>query len=254
MNILFCAANGSGYDMMLNILYLISLCFIPAVIWAVYVSIKVNVMFKKYNKVNSRKGLPAYMVARQILDSEGLTNVQIGRCSGSLSDHYDPRSKTVVLSDAVYNSSSIAAIGVAAHEVGHAIQHAKNYAPVKIRGALVPVLNLSTKLLIPVLILNIILTIFLPVTSNVPMIIYYVLLGVFGLNLLFALVTLPVEFNASGRAKEILEDMAILDSDEIHGVSKVLRSAAMTYVASFVITLIQFARILLIVLSSRKRN
>ena len=112
---------------------------------------KVKIVFNRYNQVNSKKGIPAYMVARQILDSEGLTDVQIGRCSGSLSDHYDPRSKTVVLSDSVYNSSAIAAIGVAAHEVGHAIQHAKNYAPVKIRGALVPVLNLSSKLLIPVL-------------------------------------------------------------------------------------------------------
>ena len=180
--------------------------------------------------------------------------MQIGRCSGSLSDHYDPRSKTVVLSDSVYNSSAIAAIGVAAHEVGHAIQHAKNYAPVKIRGALVPVLNLSSKLLIPVLIINILLTIFLPASSPVPMAIYYVLLAVFGLNLLFALVTLPVEFNASNRAKEILDDMAILDDNEIRGVSRVLRTAAMTYVASFVITLIQFARILLIVMASRKKD
>lgn len=138
--------------------------------------------------------------------------------------------------------------------MGHAIQHAKNYAPVKIRGALVPVLNLSSKLLIPVLIINILLTIFLPASSPVPMAIYYVLLAVFGLNLLFALVTLPVEFNASNRAKEILDDMAILDDNEIRGVSRVLRTAAMTYVASFVITLIQFARILLIVMASRKKD
>ncbi len=254
MNTLFCAASGSAYDLTLNILYIVALCFIPAVLWALYVSIKVKIVFNRYNQVNSKKGIPAYMVARQILDSEGLTDVQIGRCSGSLSDHYDPRSKTVVLSDSVYNSSAIAAIGVAAHEVGHAIQHAKNYAPVKIRGALVPVLNLSSKLLIPVLILNILLSVFLPVSSNVPTAIYYVLLAVFGLNLLFALVTLPVEFNASNRAKDILDDMAILDDNEIRGVSRVLRTAAMTYVASFVITLIQFARILLIVMASRKKD
>lgn len=252
MNILLCASQE--YDMMLNILYLVALCFIPVFIWSIYTSIKVKTTFKKFDKVNSKKGLPAHIIARQILDSEGLTDVQIGRCAGSLSDHYDPRSNTVVLSDSVYNSSSIAAIGVAAHEVGHAIQHAKNYVPIKIRGALVPILNLSSKLLVPVLILNIILTIFLPVTSNLPMIIYYVLLGVYAVNMLFSLVTLPCEFNASGRAKEILEDMGILDQEEITGVSKVLRSAAMTYVASFVLTLVQLARILFIILASKRRD
>ena len=185
---------------------------------------------------------------------ESCRKIKIGRCAGSLSDHYDPRSNTVVLSDSVYNSSSIAAIGVAAHEVGHAIQHARNYAPIKIRGALVPVLNLSSKLLVPILIINIFLTVFLPVTSNLPMIIYYVLLGVYALNMLFALVTLPCEFNASSRAKDILEDLSILDSDEIKGVSKVLRSAAMTYVASFVLTLVQLARILFIILASKRRD
>ena len=252
MNILLCASQE--YDMMLNILYLVALCFIPVFIWSIYTSIKVRMTFKKFDKVNSTKGLPAHIIARQILYSEGLTDVKIGRCAGSLSDHYDPRSNTVVLSDSVYNSSSIAAIGVAAHEVGHAIQHARNYAPIKIRGALVPVLNLSSKLLVPILIINIFLTVFLPVTSNLPMIIYYVLLGVYALNMLFALVTLPCEFNASSRAKDILEDLSILDSDEIKGVSKVLRSAAMTYVASFVLTLVQLARILFIILASKRRD
>ncbi len=252
MNILLCASQE--YDMMLNILYLVALCFIPVFIWSIYTSIKVRMTFKKFDKVNSTKWLPAHIIARQILDSEGLTDVKIGRCAGSLSDHYDPRSNTVVLSDSVYNSSSIAAIGVAAHEVGHAIQHARNYAPIKIRGALVPVLNLSSKLLVPILIINIFLTVFLPVTSNLPMIIYYVLLGVYALNMLFALVTLPCEFNASSRAKDILEDLSILDSDEIKGVSKVLRSAAMTYVASFVLTLVQLARILFIILASKRRD
>ncbi len=180
--------------------------------------------------------------------------MQIGRCGGSLSDHYDPRNNTVYLSESVYNSPSIAAIGVAAHEVGHAIQHARNYAPVKIRGALVPVLNISSKMLIPILIVNIFLTIFLPVNSAIPMYIYYAIFGIYALNMLFAMVTLPCEFNASSRAKEILVDMGMLDEDEIRGVSKVLRSAAMTYVASFVLTLIQLARILLIILSNRRRD
>ncbi len=242
-----------SYDLMLNILYLISLCFIPAVLWALYTSYKVNSNFKKFSKIQSRKGLPAHMIARQILDSEGLTDVRIGRVAGKLTDHYDPRSKTVVLSDSVYDSCSIAAIGVATHEVGHAIQHARKYVPVKVRSALVPVLNLSSKLLIPILIINIILT-FVLYDSNLPMYIYYALLGIFGLNMIFALVTLPCEFNASSRAKNILLDMNILDVEEVTCVNKVLRSAAMTYVASFVITLIQFARILLIILSSTRKK
>lgn len=252
MNILLCSATG--YDLFLNILFILAICLLPALLWSIFVSIKVKLTFNKFNKINSKKGLPAYMVARQILDSEGLNDIQIGRCSGSLSDHYNPRTKTVFLSDTVYDSTAIAAIGVAAHEVGHAIQHAHNYAPVKIRGILVPILNISSKLLLPAIIINILLTIFLPVNSNIPMIIYYVLLGVYALNVVFTFVTLPCEFNASGRAKDILEDMGFLEEDEVQSVSKVLRSAAMTYVAAFVISLLQMARILLIILSSRKRK
>ena len=252
--IILCEMSAASYETMISILYLICILFIPVLLWSIYVSFKVKSNFKKFNMVSSKKGLPAHIVARQILDSEGLTNVQIGRCGGTLSDHYDPRNNTVYLSESVYNSPSIAAIGVAAHEVGHAIQHAHNYAPVKIRGALVPVLNISSKMLIPILIVNIFLTIFLPVNSAIPMYIYYAIFGIYALNMLFAMVTLPCEFNASSRAKEILVDMGMLDEDEIRGVSKVLRSAAMTYVASFVLTLIQLARILLIILSNRRRD
>lgn len=240
--------------MMLNILYLIVLCFIPVLLWSIYTSYKVNRDFKKYSSVNSKIGIPAYQVARMILDSEGLTDVKIGQCRGNLSDHYDPRSNTVVLSETVYNSSSIAAIGVAAHEVGHAIQHANKYVPVKVRGALVPLLNIGSKMLMPILIVNILLTIIMPVTSSLPLIVYYVLLGIYGLNMIFALVTLPCEFNASARAKDILGDLAIMDDGELKLVSKVLKSAAMTYVASFVLTLIQMARILLILLSARRNK
>lgn len=252
--IILCEMSAASYDTLINILYLICILFIPVLLWSIYVSYKVNANFRKFNMVASKKGLPAHIVTRKILDSEGLTNVQIGRCSGSLSDHYDPRTNTVYLSDSVYNSTSIAAIGVAAHEVGHAIQHAQKYVPVKIRGALVPVLNLSSKMLMPILIVNIFLTIFLPFNSPIPMYIYYAIFAIYALNMLFALVTLPCEFNASSRAKEILVDMQILDEEEVLGVSKVLRSAAMTYVASFVMTLIQLARILLIILSNSKRN
>lgn len=253
MNILLCALNDIEYDYMLLILYLIAICFVPVLLISIFISANVNITYSRFNGINSKKGLPANLVARKILDSEGLTNVKIGMCEGTLSDHYDPRTNTVVLSRAVYNSSSISAIGVAAHEVGHAIQHAKNYIPVKIRGALVPVLNFSSKLLIPALIVNVILTFVFP-TNNIIMIFYYVIFGIYGLNFLFSLVTLPCEFNASRRAKYILSDMGFLDDEEVKGVSKVLTAAAMTYVASFVMTLIQLARILFIILSNRKRD
>lgn len=254
MSTLICALSAEQYDLLVKILVIITMCFIPVFIWSLYVSIKVQTTFSKFNKVPSTKKIPAYMVARQILDSEGLSNVRIGKCSGALTDHYDPRTNTVVLSEAVYNSSSIGAIGVAAHEVGHAIQHAKNYLPVKIRGALVPVLNLSSRLLFPAIIINMFLTIFLQPSSPIPMAIFYVILGVYGLNMLFSLVTLPCELNASRRAKDILSDLYILNDEEIGGVSKVLSAAAMTYVASFIMTIIQFARILLIILSNSNRN
>lgn len=253
MNILLCELSDLGYDYLLVILYLIAICFVPVFLISIFISANVRITYNRFNGVQSKKGLPAHMVARKILDSEGLTDVKIGTCAGTLSDHYDPRSNTVVLSASVYNSTSIAAIGVAAHEVGHAIQYARNYVPVKIRRILVPVVNISSKLLIPALIINLILTFVFP-TNNVVMIIYYAIFGVYALTFLFSLVTLPCEFNASSRAKYILSDMEFLDDEEIKGVSKVLTAAAMTYVASFVMTLIQLARILLIILSSRRRD
>lgn len=239
--------------MLLTILYLISICFVPVFIASIFISLNVNRSFKKYSQVTSKKGLPAHVVARQILDSEGLTDIKIGRVVGKLTDHYDPRSKTVVLSDSVYDSCSIAAIGVATHEVGHAIQHAKNYVPIKIRSALVPVLNLGSKLLVPLLIINVFLTILL-LNSNVPIYIFYALLAVYGVNMIFSLVTLPCEFNASSRAKDILLDMHIMDDEEVACVGKVLNAAAMTYVAAFIMTLIQFARILFVILSHSRRR
>lgn len=253
MNILLCLTDAQN-ERLLSILYLVAIMFIPVFLWCLYTSFKVKYDFNKYSKVNSKAGIPAYQVARMILDSEGLTNVQVGICNGNLTDHYDPRSNVVMLSNSVYNSSSVAAIGVAAHEVGHAIQHANNYIPVKARGFLVPVLNFSSKLLLPILLLNIVLTFLVPINRSIPMLIYFILLGIYGLNMIFALVTLPCEFNASSRAKDILEDLNIMDDGEIKLVSKVLRSAAMTYVASFVLTIIQMARILLVLFSSRRRK
>lgn len=251
---IYSAFSFLGYDTLTSILLIITFCFIPVLLWSIFVSAKVNTTFSKFNKVPSKKMVTAAEAARYILDKEGLYDVQIKSCRGTLTDHYDPRVNMVFLSEATINSTSIAAIGVAAHEVGHAIQHARNYIPVKVRGALVPVINFANRMLLPCILLNFLVSIFLPVSSNVPLYIYYAIFAVYALSTLFSLVTLPCEFNASSRAKRFLVDLNIVDKEEIKGVSKVLKAAAMTYVASFAMSVVQLARILLIILSSRKRN
>lgn len=251
---IYSAFSIFGLDTLTSILTIITFCFIPVLLWSIYVSAKVNTTFSKFNKVASKRGLTASQAARYILDKEGLYDVQIKSCRGTLTDHYDPRVNMVFLSDSTINSTSIAAIGVAAHEVGHAIQHARNYAPVKIRGALVPVINLANRLLLPCILINFLISFFLPATSVTPIYIYYAILGVYALSTLFSFITLPCEFNASARAKRILFECNILDEEEIQGVSKVLQSAAMTYLASFAMSIVQLARILLIVISNRNRK
>ncbi len=195
---------------------------IPLII-SLWASASVKSTFNKYSRVSNNHGLTASEVARNILRSAGVLDVRIERVSGNLSDHYDPRTKVVRLSDSVYDSTSVAAIGVAAHEVGHAIQHATGYVPNKLRSALVPVVNLASSLAVPMLFMGI-------------------LIGATGLSWLgiiffastvvFSLVTLPVEFNASGRAIKNLIAYNILSPEENEMAKKVLNAAAMTYVAS----------------------
>lgn len=251
---MICTFSILGYDLLTSILIIIASCFVPVILWSIYVSCKVNIDFKKYSTVRSSKNVSAYEVARYILDSKGLQNVQIRECKGSLTDHYDPRVNIVFLSEATINSTSIGAIGVAAHEVGHAIQHAEGYFPIKIRGALVPAMGLASKILMPLILVNLIITFALPVNNPISNYIFCVIIGIYAINMLFSLITLPCEFNASSRAKKILAQLNILNDEELKGVSKVLRSAAMTYVASFFMTIIQLARMLLIVIMNRKND
>ncbi|MGN0243196.1 MAG: zinc metallopeptidase [Lachnospiraceae bacterium] len=201
-------------------------------------STKVNMTYSKYSKVKSASGMTGRDVALQLLRDAGITDVTVQRVSGKLTDHYDPRTKTVRLSDSVYNSSSVAAIGVAAHECGHAIQDANGYVPLRLRGALVPVANLGSNLAWPIIILGIILS-FNSVLIHVGII-------MFSLAVAFQLVTLPVEFNASGRALRQLREYGILDSSELRGSEKVLRAAALTYVAAAASSILQLLRLLLL--------
>lgn len=195
----------------------------------------VNATFKRYQKIGNRRGITAAQVAQQILDDNGLQFVAVERVSGSLTDHYDPRANVVRLSDSVYDSASVAAIGVAAHECGHAVQHATEYTPIKIRQAIIPLTQFGSYAWYFILILGLIL-------SLRPLIYAGILL--FSLIVLFQFVTLPVEFNASSRALKTLDAYHILEQDELTSARKVLTAAAMTYVASLVSSILQLVRLL----------
>ena len=222
---------------------------IPAMILALYAQNKVNSTFKKYSRVASRSGMTGAQAARRLMELNGIYDVSIERVSGNLTDHYDPSKKVLRLSDSVYSDTSVAAIGVAAHETGHAIQHARGYVPLTLRTVMVPLANLGSTLSMPLIFLGILFS-FSSVMGN-SMINLGILL--FGLSVVFTIITLPVEFNASRRAVACLGDIGILYDDEIGGVKKVLSAAAMTYVASTAVALANFLR-LIIIFGGRRRD
>lgn len=217
------------------------LLVIPAAIIAMWAQFKVSSTFKKYNNVKSSRGYTAAMVARQILDSNGLQNVAIERVAGNLSDHYDPRKNVIRLSDTVYNSTSVGAIGVAAHEVGHAVQYATKYFPIKLRATLIPITTIGSNIALPLAVIGIFMG--SELLSGIGIILFLSVV-------LFQLVTLPVEFNASSRAINTLDQDMILDSGELKGAKKVLTAAALTYVAALIVAIANLLRLILL----RNRN
>ena len=230
------------------------LVLIPAMIFAFWAQINVQMTFSRFRQVRNRRGLTAADVARRILDANGLNYVQIQRVSGELTDHYDPRAQVVRLSDSVYDSTSVAAIGVAAHEVGHACQHAEDYVPLRIRSAIIPMTRIGSMLAMPVFILGLLFA-QLSLYGNMVGVVF-MMLGIllFSLSTLFQLVTLPTEFNASARALKTLESYGILDGDELVGARSTLRAAALTYVAALASSLASLLRLLLIFGGSRSRR
>lgn len=198
--------------------------------------------FSKYSKVKSYRNYTGADAARKILDDNGLYNIKIERVAGNLTDHFDPKANVIRLSDATYADTSVAAIGVAAHEAGHAVQHATGYAPIKVRNSIVPVVNICSSLSMPMFILGLILG--ATGLTNLGILL-------FSGALVFQVVTLPVEFNASKRALKILDGSAMLEEDELTGAKKVLRAAAMTYVAAVISTALQLIRLVLISNSRR---
>lgn len=227
--------NNSTYSLSIILL-------IVGVIISFYAQAKVKGNFNKYSKVHSV--LNGEQAARRLLEQNGVNNVSIVKCQGNLTDRFDPRTNTIYLSENVFDTYSIAAVGIACHEAGHAVQYATHYAPLKIRNAIIPVTQIGTSLAMPLVLLGFLFS-FYPLS----------LLGVlfFGASLVFQLITLPVEFNASSRAlTTIKEGFFLTDDNDVRGVSKVLSSAALTYVAAMLVSLANFLRLLAIVNNRRR--
>lgn len=223
---------------------------VPALLFSIWASVRVNSTFKKYSQVRNYRGMTGADAAKAVLSANGIYDVRVERIAGELTDHFDPKAKVIRLSDSVYNVATPAAVGVAAHEAGHAAQYAADYAPIKLRAAIIPATNIGSKLSIPLIILGLFL---LPLGAAF----YYVALaGVacFGLCVLFQLVTLPTEFNASRRALAAIESSHLLMPEEQKAAKKVLSAAALTYVAALTVTLMQFLRLLLMVAGSSGRR
>ncbi len=235
---------GYGFDWT----YLIIL--LPCIILSMWASSSVNSTFNKYSKVNSSRHLTGAEAAQRVLSANGVRGVRIERISGNLTDHYDPKTNVIRLSDSVHSSTSVAAIGVACHEAGHAVQYAHNYGPIKLRSAIIPATNIGSKLAMPLILAGILFS-FL---GNISYGLVYLGIACFSLSLVFQLVTLPVEFNASRRAMEAIESSGLLTIEEQQGARKTLKAAAMTYVAATAVALAQVVRLLILFGGRRRRD
>ena len=225
------------------------LLVLPCVILSLWASANVKSTFNRYAQQRSSRGITGAQAAQRVLHAHGVHGVRIEQVGGELTDHYDPKANVIRLSDGVYNSTSTAAIGVACHEAGHAVQYAKNYGPIHLRAAIIPATNIGSRLAMPLILLGLVLS-FLGSASY-----FFVYLGIacFGLSLVFQLITLPVEFNASRRAMEAISDSGILTQEEQKGARKTLTAAALTYVAATALALAQLLR-LISIFGKRSRN
>ena len=221
---------------------------LPCLIFAMIASSNVNSTFQKYSKQLSRRHITGAEAAQRVLQANGVHGVRIERIAGNLTDHFDPKTNVIRLSDPVYNSTSTAAIGVACHEAGHAVQYAMGYSPIKLRASIIPLTNIGSRLAFPLILIGILLS----SLGEISMVFIYVGIAAFGLSFVFQMVTLPVEFNASRRAIRAIEEGGILTEEEQRGAKKTLRAAAMTYVAATATALAQLLR--LILLYGRRRR
>ena len=229
---------------------------VPALLFSLWASARVNSTFKKYSAMRNARGMTGAEAARAVLNANGVTDVRIEYVSGNLTDHYDPKNKVIRLSQDVYDAATPAAVGVAAHEAGHAAQYAAHYLPIRIRAAIIPATNIGSKLSVPLVILGLLLPglrIFAPYTEFFNLI-AWIGVACYSLCVLFQLVTLPTEFNASRRAVTAIERCGLLLPEEQQGAKKVLKAAALTYVAALSASLAQLLRLIIIVGGRQRRD
>lgn len=231
---------GFGYYYGFDLSYIVLV--LPCIILSLWASANVNNTFKKYSRQLSSRRITGAQAAQRVLSAHGVYNVRIERIMGNLTDHYDPKDNVIRLSDSVYDNTSTAAIGVACHEAGHAVQYAQNYGPIKLRAAIVPVTNIGSKLAMPLILLGLLLSVFMNFSYNL----VYIGIACFGLSLIFQLITLPVEFNASRRALQSINQGNLLTDQELKGARKTLTAAALTYVAATAVALMQLLRLIMI--------
>ena len=256
-NLLMSSVNTMDFNSLTTVewIFIIStIAILPLILYSLFASIRVQLSFSKYSKIKVRSDMTAGQFAEQLL-RENNCDVRVEKGHGHLSDHYDPRTQSVVLSPDVYDSNSIAAYGIAAHEVGHAIQDATNYTPLKIRQLVIKSTGLINKLLLPIIIIGMIAQIFVYYDSPIFLYIILAFVVMYGLSFLVSVITLPTEFNASNRAREMLRQSNLLEQSEQRGASKVLSAAAMTYVAAMAVSLVYFLRYLsyLLILMGRRK-
>ena len=223
---------------------------LPCVLLSLWASSRVNSTFRKYSQQISIRRITGADAAQRVLRANGVSGVNIQRVSGNLTDHYDPKANVIRLSDSVYDSPSVAAIGVACHEAGHAVQYAQSYGPIKLRAAIIPVTNFGSRLAMPLILVGLLLSTFAEMSYTL----VYLGIACFGLSLVFQLVTLPVEFNASRRAIQAIENSEILTEEEQRGAKKTLSAAAMTYVAATAVALANLLRLLVLFGGRRRRD
>ena len=215
---------------------------LPCILLALWASSNVNSTFRRYSRLLSLRRITGAEAAQRVLSANGVSGVRIERVKGNLTDHFDPKANVIRLSDSVYDSTSVASIGVACHEAGHAVQYAQSYAPIKLRAAIIPITNFGSKLAMPLILLGVLLSTF----GEANYTLVYAGIACFSLSLVFQLITLPVEFNASRRAMQAIEYGNILTEEEQRGARKTLTAAALTYVAATAVSLAQILRLLLI--------
>ena len=235
---------GYGFDMTYFVLVL------PCILLSLWASANVKSTFNRYSSQYSQRRLTGAEAAQRVLNANGVRGVRIERISGSLTDHYDPRTNVIRLSDNVYGNTSTAAIGVACHEAGHAVQYAESYAPIKLRAAIIPLTNFGSKIAMPLILMGILFSAFGAFSDTL----VYLGIACFGFSLVFQLITLPVEFNASRRAMQTIESAGLLTPEEQQGAKRTLKAAAMTYVAATAVALAQLIRLIAIFGGRRRRD